>query len=100
MIARAAGQICRLLPHRSDYADLPRSWRRDIIAGVTVGVVALPLAPAFGISSGVGAAAGLITAVVAGLVAAVFGGSHVQVSVPRSPASSASVARLHSFHGP
>jgi SulP family sulfate permease len=44
--------------------------------------VALPLALAFGISSGVGAAAGLITAVTAGLVAAVFGGSHVQVSGP------------------
>lgn len=74
--------IARLLPHRDDYADLPRSWRRDVVAGVTVGVVALPLALAFGISSGVGAAAGLITAVVAGLVAAVFGGSHVQVSGP------------------
>lgn len=72
----------RLLPHRDDYAELPRSWRRDVLAGVTVGVVALPLALAFGISSGVGTAAGLITAVVAGLVAAVFGGSHVQVSGP------------------
>ena len=71
-----------LLPRRSDYAGLPRSWRRDVLAGVTVGVVALPLALAFGISSGAGAAAGLITAVVAGLVAAVFGGSHVQVSGP------------------
>ena len=71
-----------LLPLRSDYAELPRSWRRDVLAGVTVGVVALPLALAFGISSGAGAAAGLITAVVAGLVAAVFGGSHVQVSGP------------------
>ncbi len=47
-----------------------------------MGVVALPLALAFGISSGVGAAAGLVTAVVAGVVAAVFGGSHVQVSGP------------------
>lgn len=74
--------LARLLPGRRDYADLPRSWRRDIVAGITVGVVALPLALAFGISSGVGAAAGLITAVVAGLVAAVFGGSHVQVSGP------------------
>ncbi len=52
------------------------------MAGATVGVVALPLALAFGISSGVGAAAGLVTAVVAGLVAAVFGGSNVQVSGP------------------
>ncbi|WP_199189789.1 SulP family inorganic anion transporter [Mycobacterium sp. ENV421] len=82
MITKAAGQLSRLLPHLSDYADLPRSWRRDILAGITVGVVALPLALAFGISSGVGAAAGLITAVIAGVVAAIFGGSHVQVSGP------------------
>jgi SulP family sulfate permease len=71
-----------LLPRRSDYSGLRQSWRRDVLAGATVGVVALPLALAFGISSGVGAAAGLITAVVAGLVAAVFGGSSVQVSGP------------------
>lgn len=74
--------VARLLPQRSDYRELPRTWRRDVLAGVTVGVVALPLALAFGISSGVGPAAGLITAVVAGVVAAVFGGSHVQVSGP------------------
>jgi len=82
-VIRAAGaNLARLLPSRRDYEELPRSWRRDILAGITVGVVALPLALAFGISSGVGAAAGLITAVVAGLLAAVFGGSHVQVSGP------------------
>jgi sulfate permease, SulP family len=82
MIAAVTHQLARLLPHRSDYDGLARSWRRDVLAGATVGVVALPLALAFGISSGVGAAAGLVTAVVAGLVAAVFGGSHVQVSGP------------------
>lgn len=71
-----------LLPDRSDYADVPRHWRADLAAGATVGIVALPLALAFGISSGAGAAAGLVTAVVAGLVAAVFGGSNVQVSGP------------------
>jgi SulP family sulfate permease len=75
-------RVTGLLPRRSDYTGLSSSWRRDALAGVTVGVVALPLALAFGISSGVGAAAGLVTAVVAGLVAAVFGGSHVQVSGP------------------
>jgi SulP family sulfate permease len=53
-----------------------------VLAGITVGVVALPLALAFGVSSGVGAEAGLVTAVIAGLVAAVFGGSNVQVSGP------------------
>jgi MFS superfamily sulfate permease-like transporter len=52
------------------------------MAGATVAVVALPLALAFGISSGMGAAAGLVTAVLAGAVAAVFGGSNLQVSGP------------------
>lgn len=70
------------LPRLADYAELPRSWRGDLVAGVTVGIVALPLALAFGVSSGVGAEAGLITAIVAGIAAAVFGGSNVQVSGP------------------
>ncbi|MDQ2684129.1 MAG: SulP family inorganic anion transporter, partial [Chloroflexota bacterium] len=74
--------LSSLLPSRSDYLDLPKTWRADLIAGITVGVVALPLALAFGITTGLGAASGLVTAVVAGLVAAVFGGSHVQVSGP------------------
>ena len=55
---------------------------RNILAGITVGVVALPLALGFGITSGMGAAAGLITAIVAGTLAALFGGSNVQVSGP------------------
>jgi SulP family sulfate permease len=71
-----------LLPRASDYAPLRRSWRGDLLAGLTVGIVALPLALGFGISSGAGAEAGLITAIVAGVVAAVFGGSNVQVSGP------------------
>ena len=72
----------RLLPRPADYEQLPRSWRKDVVAGVTVGVVALPLALAFGITTGLGARAGLMTAIVAGLIAAVFGGSNVQVSGP------------------
>lgn len=71
-----------LLPAASDYRDLRRTWKGDLIAGVTVGIVALPLALAFGVSSGAGAESGLITAIIAGLVAAVFGGSNVQVSGP------------------
>ncbi|HLS49317.1 MAG TPA: SulP family inorganic anion transporter [Actinomycetaceae bacterium] len=70
------------LPQREDYDRLGRTWRGDLIAGVTVGIVALPLALGFGVASGVGAAAGLVTAIVAGFVAAVFGGSHLQVSGP------------------
>ena len=71
-----------LAPGLRDYAGLRSSWKGDVIAGLTVGVVALPLALAFGITTGLGAAAGLITAIVAGLVVAVFGGSNVQVSGP------------------
>lgn len=77
-----AAALRSLLPSVGDYAQLPRSWRGDLLAGLTVGIVALPLALAFGVSSGAGAQAGLVTAIVAGVVAAVFGGSHVQVSGP------------------
>ena len=98
MTSAGRGALARLLPRSSDYAALPRSWRRDILAGATVGVVALPLALAFGISSGVGATAGLITAVVAGLVAAVFGGSHVQVSGPTG-AMAVVLAPVVALHG-
>ncbi|WP_433553038.1 SulP family inorganic anion transporter [Micromonospora zamorensis] len=71
-----------LLPGRADWAAVRRSPRRDLLAGLTVAVVALPLALAFGVTSGLGAQAGLITAVIAGAVAAVFGGSNLQVSGP------------------
>jgi SulP family sulfate permease len=79
---RLPGNLTDILPRRSDYPDIRKNWKPDLIAGITVGVVALPLALAFGITTGLGAASGLVTAVVAGLVAAVFGGSHVQVSGP------------------
>jgi len=85
-VSEALGFVLRrvrgVLPRRSDYADVPRTWRTDVVAGLTVGVVALPLALGFGIATGLGAQAGLVTAIVAGLVAAVFGGSNVQVSGP------------------
>ncbi|WDH79090.1 SulP family inorganic anion transporter [Microbacterium esteraromaticum] len=77
-----AWSLRTLLPSVGDYRDLPRTWRGDLLAGVTVGIVALPLALAFGVSSGAGAESGLVTAIIAGVVAAVFGGSHVQVSGP------------------
>ena len=79
---RAAAYVRGLLPSRDDYRAVKRTWRRDLLAGVTVGIVALPLALGFGVSSGLTAEAGLVTAIVAGLLAAVFGGSNVQVSGP------------------
>lgn len=54
----------------------------DIVAGIIVGIVAIPLAIAFGIASGVSPQQGLITAIVAGLVIAIFGGCHVQIGGP------------------
>ncbi|MGC5306845.1 SulP family inorganic anion transporter [Micromonospora zamorensis] len=75
-------RLLGLLPGRADWAAVHRSPRRDLLAGLTVAVVALPLALAFGVTSGLGAQAGLITAVIAGAVAAVFGGSNLQVSGP------------------
>jgi SulP family sulfate permease len=78
----AAARVGALLPQRSDWAAVRRSPRRDLLAGLTVAVVALPLALAFGVTSGLGAQAGLVTAVVAGAVAAIFGGSNLQVSGP------------------
>ena len=55
---------------------------QDIVAGMIVGIVAIPLAIAFGISSGVGPTEGLITAIIAGFLISVFGGSKVQIGGP------------------
>ncbi len=71
-----------LLPNRSDFAPMTKSPGRDILAGITVAIVALPLALAFGVASGLGAEAGITTAIIAGVLAAIFGGSNVQVSGP------------------
>jgi len=57
-------------------------WGQDILAGIIVGIVAIPLAIAFGISSGVGPTEGLVTAIIAGLLIAVLGGSKVQIGGP------------------
>ena len=54
----------------------------DLMAGVIVGIVALPLAIAFGIASGVSPEKGIITAIIAGLMISLFGGSKVQIGGP------------------
>ena len=55
---------------------------KDIAAGITVGVVALPLAMAFAIASGLTPEAGLFTAILSGLIISVLGGSRVQIGGP------------------
>lgn len=59
-----------------------KTFMSDLMAGIIVGVVALPLAIAFGIASGVTPEKGIITAIVAGLVISLFGGSKVQIGGP------------------
>ena len=59
-----------------------QTFLRDLLAGVTVGLVALPLAMAFGIASGVTPQAGLYTAVVAGFLISALGGSRTQIGGP------------------
>ncbi|MGW4570754.1 SulP family inorganic anion transporter [Streptomyces tendae] len=95
----AGTRLWELLPRRTDVAQLRRSQRRDLLAGLTVAIVALPLALGFGVSSGLGAEAGLATAVVAGALAAVFGGSNLQVSGPTG-AMTVVLVPIVAEHGP
>jgi SulP family sulfate permease len=60
----------------------PRTFASDLVAGLTVGLVALPLAMAFAIASGVPPQAGLYCAVVAGFLVSALGGSRVQIGGP------------------
>ncbi len=59
-----------------------QQFTTDLLAGIIVGIVALPLAIAFGIASGVTPEKGIITAIVAGLIVSVLGGSKVQIGGP------------------
>ncbi len=59
-----------------------KQFNQDLVAGLVVGVVALPLAMAFAIGSGVGPERGLYTAIVAGFIISVLGGSRVQIGGP------------------
>ena len=69
------------------FIDAMKSYSRekfsaDVMAGIIVGIVAIPLAIAFGIASGVGPAEGLMTAVIAGVLISLLGGSKVQIGGP------------------
>ncbi len=59
-----------------------KTFMSDLMAGIIVGIVALPLAIAFGIASGVTPEKGIITAIVAGVIVSVFGGTKVQIGGP------------------
>lgn len=57
-------------------------FRQDLTAGIVVGIIAIPLAIAFAISSGVSPAEGLVTAIIGGFLVSAFGGSTVQIGGP------------------
>jgi SulP family sulfate permease len=60
----------------------PGHWTRNLVAGLVVGLVALPLAMAFAIASGARPESGLFTAIVAGIAVSVFGGTRMQIAGP------------------
>lgn len=96
--ATAGGAFLRsLLPARADFTAVKRSPGSDLLAGLTVAIVALPLALAFGIASGLGAEAGITTAVIAGALAAIFGGSNLQVSGPTGAMTVVLIPVVHQF---
>jgi SulP family sulfate permease len=70
----------KLLDALHDYDR--RDLTHDVLAGITVGLVALPLAMAFGIASGVTPQAGLYTAIVGGFIVSALGGSRIQIGGP------------------
>ena len=76
-----------------------RTFRGDFFGGLTAGVVALPLALAFGVASGFGAVAGLYGAIALGFFAALAGGTPTQVSGPTGPMTVIFAAAIVAFPG-
>jgi len=72
--------VPKILTTLKDYS--PRQFYKDLTAGIIVGIVALPLAIAFAIASGVPPEKGLYTAIIAGFIVSLLGGSRVQIGGP------------------
>src|ERR1041385_6806881 len=75
------------IPFRPKLLDTLKNYSRpdfaaDLVAGITVGIVALPLAMALAIASGMKPEVGLFTAIIGGLLISLFGGSRVQIGGP------------------
>jgi len=71
--------------------DFFKHLKGDAFGGITAGIVALPLALAFGVSSGLGPSAGLYGAIIIGFFAALFGGTPTQISGPTAPMTAVSM---------
>lgn len=71
-----------------------KHFKGDLFGGITAGIVALPLALAFGVSSGLGPSAGLYGAIFIGFFAALFGGTNTQISGPTAPMTAVSMVMI------
>jgi len=76
-----------------------RFFKGDVLGGLTAGIVALPLALAFGVSSGLGPSAGLYGAIFISFFAALFGGTPTQISGPTAPMTAVSMVVIASIIG-
>src|SRR5260221_14317415 len=72
-------------------------FRQDLLAGLTVAAVALPLALAFGVASGATAAAGMVTAILAGLVIGLLSGAPYQISGPTGAMSAVLIVLVQRY---
>ncbi len=72
-------------------------FQQDLLAGLTVAAVALPLALAFGVASGASAAAGLVTAILAGLIMGLLGGAPYQISGPTGAMSAVLIVLVQRY---
>lgn len=85
------------LPQRSDFPQNRKQLTHDVIAGATVALVAMPLAIGFGVTSGMSASAGIATAISAGFIAALFGGSRFQISGPTGAMTVVLIPVIHTY---
>lgn len=83
---------------RSEFADYNKSdFVCDLLAGLTVAAVALPLALAFGVASGASASAGLVTAILSGLIIGALGGAPYQISGPTGAMSAVLIVLVQKY---
>ena len=82
---------------RKDFPTDRKAFLKDFISGITVAIVALPLAIGFGITSGMSAAAGISTAIIAGFIAGLLGGSRFQVSGPTGAMTVVLIPVIHNY---
>jgi SulP family sulfate permease len=93
MPTRTLPQVLREEFHEYNASKL----RQDVLAGITVAAVALPLALAFGVASGATAAAGLVTAILAGLVIGGLSGAPYQISGPTGAMSAVLIVLVNRY---